>query len=558
MSTSVIPGQPAPPEILINVEQLLAAFTRRPPVPVGELTREGKTVPKFVSFGTSGHRGSPLDGTFNRDHILAITQAICEYRYRHGHTGPLFLGRDTHAASAPAEAAVLEVLAANSVTVCRQADHLAVPTPAVSRAILRHNAGRTTGLADGIIITPSHNPPRDGGLKYNPPNGGPADTAVTNWIEHRANELLLAGNAGVRRVPHQASLHAPTTHAVDFIEPYVAELDLALNLEPVRAAGLKLGVDPLGGASLPYWERIAARYGLNLEVVNRRLDPAFGFMTVDHDGLIRMDCSSPFAMAGLLALKDRFDIAWGCDPDADRHGIVTRLASLLNPNHYLCVAIDYLLTHRPNWPATAAVGKTLVSSSLIDRVVRHRRRALSEVPVGFKWFVDGLHSGWLCFGGEESAGASFLCRNGAVWTTDKDGLLLGLLAAEITAVTGREPGRYYQDLTRAHCETFYRRVDADVTPAEKAAFARLEAGHVKATTLAGDPIEQMLTRAPGNHAPIGGLKVVTGKGWFAARPSGTEPKLKLYAESLASPEHLEALLSGARELLRDALARAGR
>ena len=558
MTRPLVPGQPAPPESLLDVDALLGAFTERAPVPVGELTRDGRTVPKFVSFGTSGHRGSPLDGTFNRAHILAITQAICEYRHRQGYTGPLFLGRDTHAASAPAEAVALEVLAANGVTVCRQADHLAVPTPAVSRAILRHNAGRVTGLADGIIITPSHNPPRDGGLKYNPPHGGPADTAVTNWIEHRANELLLADNAGVRRVPHPAALHAPTSHAVDFLGPYVAELDLVLNLEPVRAAGLRLGADPLGGASLECWDRIAARYGLRLEVVNRRLDPAFGFMPVDHDGQIRMDCSSPHAMAGLLALKDRFDLAWGCDPDADRHGIVTPTAGLLNPNHYLAVAVDYLLTHRPNWPPAAAVGKTLVSSQLIDRVAQHHGRALCEVPVGFKWFVEGLHSGRLCFGGEESAGASFLCRNGTVWTTDKDGLLLGLLAAEITALTGRDPGQYFQELTRQHGETFYRRVDADVTPAEKAAFARLEVGHVTARELAGDPIEQVLTHAPGNRAPIGGLKVVTRNGWFAARPSGTEPKLKLYAESGVSPAHLETLLAGAHQLLSDTLPRAAR
>ncbi len=554
MSHPPVPGRPAPSECLINVDRLRAAFTELEPVPVGEVERDGRRVPRFVSFGTSGHRGSPLDGTFNRAHVLAITQAICEYRARHGYTGPLFLGADTHAVSAPAADAALEVLAANGVTVCHAGHNAPVPTPAISRAILRHNAGRTTGLADGIILTPSHNPPRDGGLKYNPPNGGPADTAVTNWIERRANDLLLAGNAEVRRRPHQESLQAPTTHVVDFVQPYVIELDLALQLEPVRAAGLRLGVDPLGGASLPFWERIAARYGLRLEVVNPRLDPTFAFMPADHDGVIRMDCSSPYAMAGLLELKDRFDIAWGCDPDADRHGIVTRAAGLLNPNHYLAVAVDYLLTHRPNWPAAAAVGKTLVSSALLDRVVGARGRALCEVPVGFKWFVEGLHSGRLCFGGEESAGASFLCRNGAVWTTDKDGLLLGLLAAEITAVTGGEPGRYFEELTRAHGATFYRRVDADVSPEEKTAFARLEATHVRGGSLAGDAIQKVLTRAPGNQAPIGGIKVVTARGWFAARPSGTEPKLKLYAESLVGPDHLETLLAEAQSLLRAALA----
>lgn len=558
MSRQPVPGQPAPPELLLRVDQLHAAFAERAPAPLGEIERDGRRVPRFVSFGTSGHRGSPLDGTFNRAHLLAITQAICDYRRSHQITGPLFLGHDTHAVSPLAESVALEVLAANGVTVCRQADQLPVPTPAISRAILRHNAGRTTGLADGIILTPSHNPPRDGGVKYNPPHGGPADTAVTSWIEHRANELLLADNREVQRLPHQEARQAPSVHSVDFLGPYVDELDRVLNLEPVRAAGLKLGVDPLGGASLACWDRVAERYGLKLEVVNRQLDPTFAFMPVDHDGQIRMDCSSPWAMAGLLALKDRFDIAWGCDPDADRHGIVTRLAGLLNPNHYLAVAVDYLLTHRPNWPATAAVGKTLVSSALLDRVVRARERALYEVPVGFKWFVEGLHSGRLCFGGEESAGASFLCRNGTVWTTDKDGLLLGLLAAEITAVTRRDPGTYFRELTQTHGETFYRRVDADVTPAEQAAFARLEARHVAAVKLAGEPIEHVLTRAPGNRAPIGGIKVVAANGWFAARPSGTEPKLKLYAESLRSADHLATLLAEARTLLREALARAAR
>ncbi len=556
MSADAIPGRPAPPQDLIRVDQLATAFAERDPVPLGETEREGRRVPHWVSFGTSGHRGSPLDGTFNRAHILAITQAVCDYRQSHRITGPLFLGHDTHAVSPLAESVALEVLAANDVTVCRQADHLAVPTPAISRAILRHNAGRTIGLADGLIITPSHNPPRDGGLKYNPPHGGPADTAVTSWIGHRANELLLEGNRGVKHRPHQEALQAPTVHSVDFLGPYVDELDRVLNLEPVCAAGLRLGVDPLGGASLSCWDRIAERYGLKLEVVNRQLDPTFAFMPVDHDGQIRMDCSSPFAMAGLLALKDRFDLAWGCDPDADRHGIVTRVAGLLNPNHYLAVAVDYLLTHRPNWPASAAVGKTLVSSALLDRVVQQRGRVLCEVPVGFKWFVDGLHAGRLCFGGEESAGASFLCRNGSVWTTDKDGLLLGLLAAEITAVAGQEPGRYFQELTRTHGQTFYRRVDANVTPAEQTAFARLEVRHLNAIRLAGEPVEKVLTRAPGNRAPIGGLKVVTRNGWFAARPSGTEPKLKLYAESLLGPDHLEAVIAEARTLLRDALTRA--
>jgi phosphoglucomutase len=445
-------------------------------------------------------------------------------------------------------------LAANGVTVVMQRDDGFTPTPVISRAILAHNAGRTTGLADGIVITPSHNPPADGGFKYNPPGGGPADTDVTGWIQDRANALLAAGNAGVRRVALAASRPAPTTHAVDLLGPYVEALAEAIDLAAIRAAGVRIGVDPLGGSSLAYWPRIAERYGLDLTVVNTALDPAFGFMPVDHDGRIRMDCSSPWAMAGLVRLKDRYAVAWGNDPDADRHGIVTPSGGLLNPNHYLAVAIRYLLGHRPQWSATAKVGKTLVSSALIDRVVADLGRELFEVPVGFKWFAPGLYDGSCCFGGEESAGASFLRRDGTVWTTDKDGLLLGLLAAEITAVTGRDPGEHYAELTARLGAPVYTRIDTPCTPAEKAAFKRLTPEAISATTLAGDPIRARLTRAPGNRAPIGGVKVTTSHGWFAARPSGTENVYKLYAESFRDAAHLERLVAEATEMVTRVLA----
>jgi phosphoglucomutase len=502
-----------------------------------------------VSFGTSGHRGTPLDGSFTEGHILAISQAIAEHRRSEGITGPLYLGKDTHAVSRPAERAALEVLAANGVTVVLQREDGYTPTPAVSRAILAWNEGRTAALADGILITPSHNPPADGGIKYNPPDGGPADTAVTGRIEARANLLLAGGNREVRRLDLGAARSAATTQEADLLEPYVAALAEAIDLDAIREAGVRIGVDPLGGASLAYWPRIAERYRLDLTVVNPVLDPTFSFMPVDHDGRIRMDCSSPWAMAGLVQLKDRFDVAWGNDPDADRHGIVTPSAGLLNPNHYLAAAIHYLLTHRSDWPRTSRVGKTLVSSALIDRVVAELGRELYEVPVGFKWFVPGLYDGSCCFGGEESAGASFLRHDGRVWTTDKDGLLLGLLAAEITAVTGRDPGLQYAELTARLGAPLYTRSDTPCTPAEKAAFTRLTPEAVTATMLAGDPIERRLTHAPGNGAPIGGLKVTTARGWFAARPSGTENVYKLYAESFRDAEHLARLVADAREIV---------
>jgi phosphoglucomutase len=534
-------GQRAPASLLVDVDELERRYYAGHPDPANPAER--------VSFGTSGHRGTPLDGSFTEAHILAIAQAIAEYRAERGISGPLYLGKDTHAVSRPAERTALEVLAANGVTVVVERGDGYTPTPAVSRAILAHNADRRSGLADGIVITPSHNPPADGGFKYNPTDGGPADTDVTGWIQDRANALLGGGNAAVRRMSLERARAAATTHEADLAEPYVAALADAIDLGVIRAAGVRIGVDPLGGASLGYWPRIAERYGLDLTVVNPVLDPTFGFMPVDHDGKIRMDCSSPWAMAGLVQLKDRFQVAWGNDPDADRHGIVTPAAGLLNPNHYLAVAIHYLLTHRPGWPASATIGKTLVSSALIDRVVTDLGRALFEVPVGFKWFAPGLYDGSCCFGGEESAGASFLRRDGGVWTTDKDGLLLGLLAAEITAVTGKDPGGHYDDLTARLGAPVYTRIDTPCTPAEKAGFRRLTPESVTATTLAGDPIQSKLTRAPGNGAAIGGLKVTTAQGWFAARPSGTENVYKLYAESFRDGAHLARIIEEARAMV---------
>jgi len=539
-------GHRAPPDLLVDVAELERRYYEGRPDPSNPSQR--------VSFGTSGHRGTPLDGSFTEAHILAISQAIADYRRERDITGPLFLGKDTHAVSRPAERTALEVLAANDITVVLERDDGYTPTPAVSRAILAHNAGRTSELGDGIVITPSHNPPSDGGFKYNPTDGGPADTDVTGWIQDRANALLAGGNAGVRRIPLERARGAATTHEADLVEPYVAALAGALDLPAIRAAGVRIGVDPLGGASLAYWPRIAERYGLDLAVVNPALDPTFGFMTVDHDGKIRMDCSSPWAMAGLVGLKDRFQVAWGNDPDADRHGIVTPSAGLLNPNHYLAVAIRYLLEHRPGWPASAAVGKTLVSSALIDRVVADLGRRLFEVPVGFKWFAPGLYDGSCCFGGEESAGASFLQRDGSVWTTDKDGILLGLLAAEITAVTGRDPGEHYGEITGRLGAPVYTRIDTPCTPAEKAGFKRLTPDAITATTLAGDRIEGKLTRAPGNNAAIGGLKVTTSQGWFAARPSGTENVYKLYAESFRDNTHLARIVEEARVMVGRVLA----
>ncbi|HUR93475.1 MAG TPA: phosphoglucomutase (alpha-D-glucose-1,6-bisphosphate-dependent) [Gemmatimonadales bacterium] len=534
-------GQPAPPDLLVDVGRLERLYYEGRPDPGIPAQR--------VSFGTSGHRGTPFDGSFTEAHILAISQAIAEHRRSHGIDGPLVLGKDTHAVSGPAERTALEVLAANEVTVVVERDDGYTPTPAVSRAILAHNAGRATGLADGIVITPSHNPPADGGFKYNPPDGGPADTVVTSWIQDRANALLAAGNVGVRRIGLTRARSAATTHEQDLVGPYVAALPQAIDLDAVREAGVRLGVDPMGGASLAYWPRIAERFKLELTVVNPVIDPTFGFMTLDHDGKIRMDCSSPWAMASLVGLRDQYAVAWGNDPDADRHGIVTPSLGLLNPNHYLAVAIRYLLTHRPAWSPAARVGKTLVSSALIDRVVAELGRELLEVPVGFKWFAPGLYDGSCCFGGEESAGASFLRRDGGVWTTDKDGLLLGLLAAEITATTGRDPGEHYAEITARLGAPVYTRIDTPCTPSEKAAFSRLTPEAISATTLAGDPINAKLTRAPGNGAPIGGLKVTTAEGWFAARPSGTENVYKLYAESFRDAGHLAVMVDEARALV---------
>ena len=538
-------GQPAPAALLIDLAALERAYYERSP----DLADPNQ----LVSFGTSGHRGTPFDGTFTDAHIAAITQAVCDYRVAQGDRGPLFLGKDTHAISRPAERTALEVLAANGVETFVAANDGFVPTPVISHAILTFNHGRHAALADGLIITPSHNPPQDGGFKYNPPNGGPADTDVTDWVQSRANDLLRGGNAGVKRTPFATALKAGTTHVHDFVTPYVNDLSAVIDLDAVKRAGLKLGVDPLGGASLPYWQPIADRYGLDLTLVNTRVDGTFGFMTVDHDGKIRMDCSSPYAMAGLVGLKDQFDVAWGNDPDADRHGIVTRSAGLLNPNHYLAVAIRYLLKHRPNWFGAAVVGKTLVSSNLIDRVVASVGRRLMEVPVGFKWFAPGLHDGTCVFGGEESAGASFLRRDGTAWSTDKDGLILGLLAAEITAVTGKDPGQHYAEITAQFGAPCYTRLDAAATPEQKAKLKKLSPEAVKGTELAGEPIRAKLTRAPGNHAGIGGLKVVAENGWFAARPSGTENIYKLYAESFRGPDHLQRIVTEAQELVSEAL-----
>ena len=541
MSTHPNAGKPAPKDLLIDVSRLEAAFYEERPDPADPN--------QLVSFGTSGHRGTSSNATFTESHILAITQAICEYRRSQGITGPLFMGKDTHALSRPAERVALEVLAANGVETFIQRDDGFTPTPVISHSILGYNRGRSEGLGDGIVVTPSHNPPTDGGFKYNPPNGGPADTDVTDWIQNRANELLRGGNKGVQRIGFDAALKASTTHAEDFVTAYVEDLANVIDLEAIRSAGVKIGVDPLGGAAVAYWQPVVERYGIDITVVNPKIDPTFAFMTVDHDGKIRMDCSSPWAMAGLVQLKDRFDIAFGNDPDADRHGIVTPSSGLLNPNHYLAVAIRYLLTNRPQWPVSAVVGKTLVSSCLIDRVVASLERKLWEVPVGFKWFTPGLFDGSCCFGGEESAGASFLKRDGSVWTTDKDGLILGLLAAEITARTGKDPGVHYKELTAKFGTPYYTRIDAPATPEQKNSLKKLSPEAVTATELAGEPITAKLTRAPGNNASIGGLKVVSVSGWFAARPSGTENIYKLYAESLKSAEHLTAIVSQAQEIV---------
>jgi phosphoglucomutase len=549
MALHPLAGKPAPRELLINIPRLVSAYYTHVP--------DAANPAHQVAFGTSGHRGSSLKNAFNEQHILAISQAICDYRRNAGIDGPLFIGMDTHALSEPAQVTAIEVFAGNEVDVAVQAGLGYAPTPAISHAILTHNHGRHTHLADGVVITPSHNPPDDGGFKYNPPSGGPADTSVTKQIEQRANALLADGLKGVKRLPWGKAKTAPTTYEYDYVTPYVADLKDILDMEAIAQAGLKIGVDPLGGASLPFWDPIAEMYGLDIEVVNRNVDPTFGFMTVDKDGKIRMDCSSPYAMAGLIALKDRFDIAFGNDPDADRHGIVTRSAGLLNPNHYLAVAIWYLFQHRPGWRADAAVGKTLVSSSMIDRVAAHLGRRLAEVPVGFKFFVDGLVDGSYGFGGEESAGASFLRREGIVWTTDKDGIILDLLAAEITAITGRDPGEHYRELEERFGSPCYERMDAAANRQQKAVLADLAPEMVTATTLAGEPIQARLTHAPENGASIGGLKVVTENGWFAARPSGTEDVYKIYAESFKGEAHLKHIQEEAQAIVADAFRAAG-
>ena len=540
MGLHPLAGQPAPETVLVNVDTLLDAYRHVPdPAVPGER----------VSFGTSGHRGSSLKRSFNEHHILAVVQAICEYRHSQGTTGPLFVGIDTHALSRPAFETTLEVLAANGVEVMVDRHGGYTPTPVISHAILTHNRGRSSGHSDGIVITPSHNPPEDGGIKYNPPQGGPADTTATKWIEERANSFLAAKLQGVSRLSGSSSKRSALIHEHDYIGAYVADLEHVIDFEPIRGSKLKLGVDPLGGSGVAYWEPIAERYRLDIEMVNARVDPTFRFMPLDWDGRIRMDCSSPYAMANLIALKDRFDVAFGNDADNDRHGIVTRSAGLMNPNHYLAAAIAYLFSHRPHWSAGARVGKTLVSSSLIDRVAEKLRRMLVEVPVGFKWFVEGLLDGSLGFGGEESAGASFLRRDGVVWTTDKDGIIMDLLAAEMTATTGRDPSHLYRTLTAELGEPIYARIDAPATPQQKAALSKLSPDQVPAQTLAGDPIVARLTTAPGNGAAIGGLKVVTTQGWFAARPSGTEDVYKLYAESFKGPDHLSLIQTEAQTLI---------
>lgn len=549
MPLSPLAGKPAPADMLIDVDALRGQYYSVHPDPSDPLQR--------VSFGTSGHRGTASNGSFNEDHILAITQAIVEYRSGQGITGPLYMGMDSHALSPNAQRSALEVLAAHGIeTYIAQHDGF-TPTPVISHAILAHNKGRgkdtNSGLADGIVITPSHNPPSDGGFKYNPPNGGPADTNITGWVQDRANALLQSKLDGVRRIPYEQAVKMGTTHHYDYIMPYVRDLGSVVDMDIIRASGLRLGADPLGGASVAYWEPIAELYGLNITVVDKTVDPTFRFMPVDHDGKIRMDCSSPYAMSNLIKLKDKYDLAWGNDTDADRHGIVAPSVGLLNPNHYLAVAINYLFTNRAGWRGDSAIGKTIVSSSIIDRVAQSLGRRLAEVPVGFKWFVDGLVDGSYGFGGEESAGASYLRQDGTVWTTDKDGPIMDLLAAEITARTGKDPGVHYQELTQRLGDPIYTRVDAPATPAQKDKLKKLSPDAVRASTLAGEPITARLTRAPGNNAEIGGLKVTTANGWFAARPSGTEDVYKIYAESFNGQPHLDKILEEARDIVTDAL-----
>ena len=545
MAIHPMAGQLAPASVLIDVPALEQAYYTNRPDPADSRQQ--------VAFGTSGHRGTALDSTFTEAHIVAITRAICDYRRAHAIDGPLFLGKDTHALSSPAQRTALEVLAAEGIETILQRDDGVTPTPVISHAILVYNRGRTERKGDGIVITPSHNPPADGGFKYNPPHGGPADSDVTSWIQDRANALLRAGNKDVKRIPFSRAIRAVNTREVDFVKPYVDDLTNVIDMEAIRAAGLKLGVDPLGGAAVHYWQPIADTYSLDITVTNPAVDPTFRFMTLDHDGQIRMDCSSQYAMASLVKLKDHFDLAFGNDPDSDRHGIVTKSLGLMNPNNYLAVAIRYLLTHRPKWPAHAKVGKTLVSSSLIDHVVSSLNRSLCEVPVGFKWFAPGLFDGSFCFGGEESAGASFLRRDGTVWTTDKDGPILDLLAAEILARTGKDPGEHYQELARQFGTPYYTRIDAPASPDQKARLQKLDPADVKASDLAGEPVVAKLTRAPCNNASIGGLKVVAASGWFAARPSGTENIYKIYAESFRDQDHLNAIVAEAQNIVTDAL-----
>jgi phosphoglucomutase len=550
MTTHPHAGQPAPKDQLVDVDALIHAYYARP-IDFADPAQR-------VAFGTSGHRGSSLLGSFNEPHILAIAQAICDYRRHDGTSGPLYLGKDTHALSDPASRTTLEVLAANGVDVVIDDRDGWTPTPVISHAILKYNYGRTSQLSDGIILTPSHNPPEDGGIKYNPPTGGPAETAVTQWIERRANELLSKDLTGIRRISYEKTRGADTVHAFDFVDSYVADLHTVVDMAAIRNAGLRIGVDPLGGASVSIWQPVAERYDIEIDVVNATVDPTFGFMPVDHDGRIRMDCSSPYAMANLVRLKDRFDIAIGNDPDADRHGIVTPGAGLMNPNHYLATAIFYLFGHRPDWRADAAVGKTVVTSSLVDRVAARIGRRLVEVPVGFKWFVPGLLEGWLGFGGEESAGASLLRQDGTAWSTDKDGIAMGLLACELMARTGRSPSEVYKELTQQVGAPVYERIDTPVTQEQKARLLKLSPSDINATELAGDPIEVVLTTAPGNDAPIGGLKVVTSSGWFAARPSGTEAIYKLYAESFRGIDHLRRIQQEAGAIVNAALTGAAR
>ncbi len=549
MTLHKLAGKPVPIELIANIPQLVAAYYTRHPSPENPAHQ--------VSFGTSGHRGCSLKNSFNEDHVLAICQAICEYRAGKGYSGPLFVGMDTHALSEPAFITAVEVFAANGVTIKIQEGYGYTPTPVISHAILNYNKGRTDGFADGVVITPSHNPPQDGGFKYNPPSGGPAGTDITGWVQDRANAILKNGLKEVKRMPFEKAKAADTTIEYDYIKPYISDLKNVVDMKLIADSGLKLGVDPMGGSGIAFWEPMAEMYGLNIEVVNKRVDPTFSFMTLDKDGKIRMDCSSPYAMASLIKLKDQFDVAFGNDPDYDRHGIVTKGSGLLNPNHYLAVAISYLFKNRPQWSPETAVGKTLVSSSMIDRVAKDIGRTLCEVPVGFKWFVDGLQDGSLGFGGEESAGASFLRFDGGVWTTDKDGIILNLLAAEITAKTQKDPGEHYKALTEKFGEPVYARIDAPASGPQKAILSKLSPEQVKASNLAGDPIIAKLTEAPGNKAAIGGLKVVTDNGWFAARPSGTEEIYKIYAESFKNEEHLKTIQQEAQQIVAKTFSEAG-